>query len=106
MFQGVAAEIGKWVNKKPIYLMINNLPPGITVPWHNDPMPEKVERWHLPLTTNDKCLFEVQSVIQECPHKSYHMTLGKWWGPIRYWTKHRVSNGGTTERYHIVVDLL
>lgn len=83
------------------HMMVNRLPPGISVPIHTDPFPEgkKYVRFHLPIQTNPKALFWDMSK----GHR--HFQLGVWSGPVEHWKDHSVCNLGETERIHIVVDL-
>jgi len=100
-------EIGQFRNQVPLNLMINRLPPKIIVPKHQDflnptqyqPVQPTIERWHLPLITNPDSLWwdEVEG--------EFHMEPGFWWGPTPYWKLHSISNHGTIERIHLIVDL-
>jgi hypothetical protein len=105
-FEEIYDEIFKFRNQKPINLMINKLPPGITVPVHRDFLPPTrqgehpvLERWHLVLKTNDKSFFWGETTGNR------HLEYGYWWGPIPYWKNHNIYNNGEADRIHIVVDL-
>ncbi len=104
-------ELEDYRKSSAVNLMINRLPAGVTTPTHRDfiaPMiidgrrVEKpiIERWHLPIVTNPDCFW-----WGEIGNKEVHFPLGVWTGPVSYWKKHYVKNGGTTERTHLVVDL-
>lgn len=100
-------EIAMHRQLNPVYIMINRLPAGITVPKHRDwvqgtrlqPVKPRLERWHLPIATNEDCSFWDEK------HGVTHMKLGVWYGPIPYWKYHYVYNVGVTDRVHLVVDL-
>jgi len=90
-----------------LYLMVNWMEPGIIADWHQDwlkpsPLQGKnpcLERWHLPVITNIGSLYfdKIGEVI--------NMKQGIWYGPVKYWEKHKVVNWGIMGRIHIVVDL-
>lgn len=96
-----------WIREQSVlHVMINKLPAGVIVNRHTDTLAPsrqgqkpRVERWHLPVTTNEKCFF------WDDRNKYTQFTLGSWWGPVPYWREHYVQNTGETERIHIVVDL-
>ncbi len=99
-------EIGALRNQPILHAMINKLPPGVIVPNHTDTLaPTRqgqrpfLERWHLPIATNDGCFF------WDLRNGHHHMALGSWHGPVPYWIEHAVENTGETERIHLVVDL-
>lgn len=81
------------------YAMVNIVPPGVEVPIHTDTLKRTVERWHLPLLTNDACGY------WDRVNGRVHMDVGSWWGPVPYHLEHRIWNLGATERVHLVVDL-
>jgi Aspartyl/Asparaginyl beta-hydroxylase len=90
-----------------LYVMVNIVPPGCVVPVHTDtllPHPvfgerPRLERWHLPLKTNNFSTFggEVDGAI--------HMEVGYWYGPVQYWENHAVWNHGSDDRIHLICDL-
>lgn len=91
-----------------LHIMINRLKPGVVVPVHRDflrptPLQQRnhptLERWHLPVVTNDGCLWWGEDT------GTVHFPKGKWMGFIPYWKNHKVWNAGQTERVHLVVDL-
>ena len=93
-----------------VYIMVNVLPSGAEVPWHQDflePTPLQpykhplIERWHLPVLTNTATKFETKTF----PYDDEYMKKGFWWGPVPYWKHHRVVNYGDTRRVHLIVDL-
>lgn len=85
----------------PVHMMINKLPPCITVGVHTDTLTnnEKMSRWHLPIKTNEQAFFWDEEEGQK------HFPLGVWSGPVKYWIPHSVYNLGDEERIHLVVDL-
>lgn len=99
-------EIGELRKQAILHAMINKLPPGVMVPRHTDTLAPtsqgerpRVERWHLPITSNADCLFWDDNF------GFTRMQPGSWWGPVPYWREHAVENTGRTERVHLVVDL-
>lgn len=92
-------EIGVLERKRPLNVMLNRLPAGVTVPKHTDTVPGKPVRMHLPLATNEHCFFWDEL------NGERHFPLGEWSGPVLYHIEHNVWNHGTTERIHLVVDL-
>lgn len=111
VFPQIAAavkEIESFRKLTAVYVMVNKLPPGAVVPYHQDwlvPTPKQpkeptIERWHLPLMTNLQALFCLKTE-KNCAH----LALGYWTGPIPYWKHHNVTNGGRDTRVHLIVDL-
>jgi hypothetical protein len=96
-------EIATAKEGNPIGVMINKLCPGVIVPKHWDNVPGKPKRWHLPLITNPQSWWW-DALSPDGVRE--HFELGIWVGPLPYWAKHQVGNEGTTERVHLVVDLL
>ncbi len=100
-------EISQIRNQRPLNLMINKLPAATGAPKHRDFIPPTtyqggnptVERWHLPIVTDDKCFWwdELNGEI--------FMESKYWWGPVPYWVLHTIYNHGQTERVHLIVDL-
>src|SRR5262245_37659900 len=93
-------EIGRLCNQQPIYMMINNLPPDVIVPKHRDWTSKEVERYHLPVITNERCWWWDET------NGTLLMEAGHWYGPMPYNIIHQVGNLGKTDRIHLVVDLL
>ena len=103
------AEIANFRNKRPLHLMVNNLPARTTTPVHNDAVknragekaePGTIERWHLPIKTNSEAYWwDEQDGIQ------LHFKEGVWYGPLPFWTNHQVINNGSIDRIQLVVDL-
>ena len=85
--------------------MINKLASGVVVPKHTDTLRNQdrgnpfIERWHLPLITNDGCWWWDQE------NDRVEMPLGYWYGPMPYNLLHQVGNVGLTERVHLIVDI-
>jgi hypothetical protein len=96
-----AQEIAHYRKTRPLHIMCNIIPPGVSVPEHIDYIPNQrhVERWHLPIKTNEK------AIIWEEETGEYYMSPRYWWGPVTYWKMHSVRNLGDEERIHLVVDL-
>ncbi len=101
-------EVESYRQLKVIHVMVNKLKPGVNVPVHRDfllPTPLQprkwptIERWHLPVTTNDLCYFWAFGEGDK------QLPLRFWTGPVPYWKNHQVVNNGKTERIHLVVDL-
>lgn len=108
----IRAQQLKLPNLQALHMMINLIPPGIVVPKHRDFLKDHVgikypilERWHLPIATNDKATWWDETIPADVPEKDRHMPLGVWCGPVPYWKEHNVSNLGTGNRIHLVVDL-
>lgn len=90
-----------------LWLQVNRVLPGKDIEIHQDWLPPSplqgqhptLERWHLPVVTNDKCGYwdGVQGEMI--------MRTGYWHGCVPYWKKHKIWNHGTEPRVHIVVDL-
>lgn len=107
-FVAVLKEISTLRGAAVVNIMINKIPPGVSAPVHRDWVkPIKgivnptVERWHLPILTNDKALWWDEKLGSE----GAIMPVGMWSGPVEYWLHHTVKNLGSTDRIHIVVDL-
>lgn len=99
-FQIAADEIKRILGLEPIFITLNILPAGVTVPVHTDTLVGgRKNRWHLPLITNPDCFFWDEINGQR------HLPYGFWSGPIPHWINHNVWNHGVTERIHLVVDL-
>lgn len=103
-------EIASLRKLDPVYVMVNTMPPGQMLPWHQDWLePTKlqpykgplIERWHLPVITNDKVRWFDS---KEHPWGMV-MPQGMWCGPVPYWNKHKVENLGMYSRVHLIVDL-
>ncbi len=54
-------------------------------------------RVHVPITTNSRVIFH-------CGPESLHMRAGESW-IFDSWSRHRVENGGTQDRVHLVIDI-
>lgn len=102
-------EISSLRKLDPVYVMVNKMSVGSILPRHQDwlaPTPLQpfkgplIERWHLPLFTNN-CVRWYDSSHRQ----GFYMPLGYWCGPVPYWNHHMVINCGPTERYHLIVDL-
>ena len=101
-------EICDYRKANAVNAMVNNVPAGIIVPKHRDYLAPIngikhpiVERWHLPLQTNERCFWSDSHHEGE----ELFMPLGVFSGPVCFWIEHWVSNLGTTDRFHLVVDL-
>ncbi len=82
--------------------MVNRLPAGCKVPVHTDILVhrQRRERWHLPVITNNRCLW------WDKESGEVEFDIGYWHGPVTPWVDHKVENLGTTERIHLVIDLV
>lgn len=100
--QAALAEISKARNSDVEFVMVNRLPPGCKVPIHTDNLihRQKRERWHLPIVTNPLAYW------WDAYNGEVEFDLGYWHGPVAPWVNHKVENLGTTERIHLVVDLM
>jgi len=100
-FDDVVKEIMALRGAGALYVMCNVLPAGTSVPTHRDWLPGKrcLERWHLVVKNNDYCSWwdKANGVVG--------MMASRWYGPCPYWLEHRVSNLGSTDRIHLIVDL-
>lgn len=80
--------------------LLINLPKHREIGKHVDSGSEhffKTNRIHIPIETNDKCLFTVSD-------ETIHMEKGTMW-EINNSTKiHSVENGGETDRIHLLID--
>lgn len=100
-------EIEDHTGLKAVHMMVNVIPPGVSVGEHIDTLKPsqklgsqpKMQRWHLPLKTNPDCGFWEEGGT------TVNMPYGQWYGPILYWKKHKVWNHGTTDRVHLIIDL-
>jgi len=104
LFREAIDEIAKVrIGLIPMHIMVNRLPPNTSVPIHIDPViPRDVhlERWHLPIKTNDRAFWWGQNTGK------FHMALGCWYGPMPYWELHNVDNTHPIDdRVHLIVDL-
>ncbi len=73
---------------------------GLESTWHRD-YPDHVDavRLHLPIITNDKCFFEIEG-------DRAHMAATGQSYLVRVNRLHRVVNGGTYDRVHLVMDVV
>lgn len=92
-------EIETLVSKKARHIMLNVIPPGITVPVHQDTVIDSPVRWHLPLITN-KDAFAWDEAIG-----MHHLPSGSWY-LFNYNLRHTVGNFGLERRIHLIVDLV
>ncbi|NDD25395.1 MAG: aspartyl/asparaginyl beta-hydroxylase domain-containing protein [Actinobacteria bacterium] len=81
--------------------MFARMMPHANIPKHRDkgPMTAKCHRVHVPVFTNQQCLF---SVAEE----TRHMTEGNIWVIDNVGKYHSVVNAGSTERIHLIIDIL
>jgi hypothetical protein len=67
--------------------------------WHIDAPPERYAvRLHIPLITNDRCFFQTRKEAEHLPAdgSAYLIYVNR---------EHRVINEGTTDRYHLIMDV-
>ena len=76
------------------------LPAGKSIPLHVDAAPffKKYHRIHIPLITNEQCFFTVGS-------ETKHLKQGEIWEIDNDNLRHSVTNGGKTDRIHLLIDL-
>jgi len=79
-----------------------NLPSGECIGRHVDANPvgerfNRCHRIHIPITTNNQCLFEIDGEIK-------NMKVGEVWEISNVNKKHSVSNNGETDRIHFLID--
>ena len=76
-----------------------NLPAGKSIPRHIDSAPffKNYHRLHIPLITNEDCLFTVGS-------ETKHLKQGEIWEINNDNAYHSVVNGGSSDRIHLLID--
>jgi len=79
-----------------------NLPPGKSIGRHKDGNPigdrfNRCHRIHIPISTNDKCFFEIEGEIK-------NMKVNEVWEISNVNKRHSVSNWGETDRIHLLID--
>ena len=107
LLRNVAEEIADIRNQRIMKIMVHILDPGQESPKHRDWVSPTatlgewacLERWHLPIQTNEKAIWWDEKEGER------HLPLGYWSGPMPYWRYHLVSNKGVEARIHIIVDL-
>jgi hypothetical protein len=78
---------------------ITNLPAGKSSSWHQDCLQEHYGvRLHIPIFTNPECFFETET-------EKEHLVADGTAYLIYVNRMHRVVNGGTSDRYHLVMDV-
>jgi hypothetical protein len=79
--------------------LLINLPAGKSIPPHRDSYPffKKYLRIHIPIITNEQCLFTVGDQIK-------HLREGEIWEIDNDNQFHSVENGGSTDRIHLLID--
>ncbi len=78
-----------------------NLPKNKKIDRHFDLAKYFIERnrLHIPIITNDKCIFEVDG-------EEINMKEGEIWEINNHNKPHAVSNGGDIDRVHLLIDWL
>ena len=101
--QGLSITLDKIVrdlisrfNKDPEQVSITLLPAGEDIANHLDEV-GALRRFHIPIKTNDQVIFY-------CGDSAINMKVGECW-EFNYKQWHRVVNGGTTDRIHLMIDL-
>ena len=81
--------------------MLTKLNAGTTIPRHKDrgPLTAKTHRIHVPIITNDKCLFTVAE-------ESRNLEAGQIWIIDNVDRHHSVENKGHTDRVHLIIDAI
>jgi len=76
------------------------LPAGKEIYKHRDvyPAPENLKRMHIPVQTNPQVIFQ-------CGKVSGHLELDTVYEVRNLTYMHRVINGGTTDRIHLIIDI-
>jgi hypothetical protein len=83
----------------PYRARITCLTAGKASSWHIDAPPGRYAvRLHIPILTNDKCFFESRT-------ESEHLLADGSAYLIYVNREHRVGNWGTTDRYHLIMDV-
>jgi hypothetical protein len=80
---------------------ILSLEPGKQIFWHREfwhSVDSKILRLHIPVVTNPKVGFQISH--QDCPWQPGEL----WYGDFTF--PHRLQNGGTEDRIHLVIDLV
>jgi hypothetical protein len=82
-----------------VSFMLVNLPSKKQVMPHVDwlPFASKFDRFHIPIITNDDCIFTVGD-------ESKNLKVGELWEINNDKFIHSVYNGGETDRVHIIMD--
>ena len=99
---GYLQEVMKTIssyNLMPHRARIIQLAAGTSSVWHVDASPETYSvRLHIPIKTNSECFFETETERAHLPAdgSAYFIHVNR---------LHRVINGGTENRYHIVIDV-
>ena len=96
----IIEELEQRFNSKVARSMLTRLPAGKKIPPHPDSghYLMSVHRCHIPIQTNPDVVFTVnQTTINMQVGQGYEINNSKW---------HYVSNNGTTDRVHLMIDLL
>jgi hypothetical protein len=83
----------------PRRMRVIRLTKGMSSSWHRDgPDNRYFVRLHVPIITNDGCIFETEEGASHLPAdgSSYFLKVNR---------MHRVSNRGDTDRFHLVMDV-
>ena len=85
--------------KNIISAILINLPAGKSIPRHIDTASffKRHHRVHIPIVTNEKCLFTVGDEIR-------HLEQGEIWEIDNDNCYHSVINNGATDRIHLLID--
>lgn len=81
--------------------MFTRLHSGSEIGKHKDrgPVTAKTHRVHMPVITNDLCIFTVGD-------ESVHMKAGEIWAIDNVGKYHSVLNGGENHRVHLIIDFI
>lgn len=83
----------------PRRMRVIRLTKGMSSIWHRDgPDNRYLVRLHVPIITNEGCIFETEEGSAHLPAdgSSYFLKVNR---------MHRVSNGGDADRFHLVMDV-
>jgi hypothetical protein len=92
-------EATRALKLSPYRARITCLAAGKSSRWHIDVPPEKYAvRLHVPIFTNEKCFFETRTETEHlvADGSAYLLYVNR---------EHRVINEGTTDRYHLIMDV-
>ena len=80
--------------------MLTRLKSGTVIPSHRDkgPLTAKTHRIHVPVTTNNECVFTVGD-------ESKRLEVGQIWIIDNVGRYHSVENKGSSHRVHLIVDV-
>lgn len=100
---GYIAEVIQTIQRaglKPYRARWTNLHPNVCMPWHRDAVQDAYAvRLHIPVITNEDCAFETEE-------GAFHMPADGSCYLVAVNQLHRAYNKGTTDRIHIIMDVI